>query len=84
VSGNSVSIDFTTPGGEASFRALTDLRISYPITIHDVRGKEADFTLDRNGFQYVHHEVPGLKDCSSEEEIAALLVPETEKLVQKL
>ncbi|GAD99961.1 conserved hypothetical protein [Paecilomyces variotii No. 5] len=57
---------------------------SVPVTIRDVRGRETEFTLDRNGFQYIHHEVPGLENCSGEDEIVALLFPETEKLVQKL
>ncbi|KAJ9197001.1 hypothetical protein DTO166G4_2598 [Paecilomyces variotii] len=82
--GKVISTDFTTPGGEERFNALESLRTTHPVTIHDIRGQENDFTLDRNGFQYIHHEVPGLKDCSNEDLVAALLIPETETLVQKL
>ncbi|KAJ9297871.1 hypothetical protein DTO271G3_4092 [Paecilomyces variotii] len=84
IPGKVISTDFTTPGGEERFNALESLRATHRVTIHDIRGQENDFTLDRNGFQYIRHEVPGLKDRSNEDAVAALLIPETETLVQKL
>ncbi|KAL1854299.1 hypothetical protein Plec18170_005063 [Paecilomyces lecythidis] len=84
VPGKAIHIDFTIPGGEERYNALKDVRAAHPVTIHDIRGRETEFTLDRNGFQYIRHEAPGLENCSSEDEFAAALVPETEKLVQKL
>ncbi|KAI0081647.1 hypothetical protein K474DRAFT_1635579 [Panus rudis PR-1116 ss-1] len=29
---------------------------THPVTIHDVRGRESEYTLDRNGFQFVKHQ----------------------------
>jgi hypothetical protein len=52
--------------------------------IHDIRGDESTFTLDQNGFQYVHHDVPELDDWSDEEKIKEILIPKTEELVRQM
>lgn len=51
-------------------------------TIHDVRGREADFTLDCNGFKYVHAPT-SFKEWSSQPKIAQSYLPELETLLRK-
>ena len=51
-------------------------------TIHDVRGREADFSLDGNGFQYVHAPTE-FKEWSSQPAIGKMHLPELESLLRK-
>ncbi|CAK4031587.1 hypothetical protein AC579_6754 [Lecanosticta acicola] len=51
-------------------------------TISDVRGKEHQFSLDANGFQYVHAPTQ-FKDWSSQPKIAHDYLPELESLLRK-
>jgi hypothetical protein len=53
------------------------------VTIHDIRGEEQNYTLLKNGFQFVQHEVPELKEGADSEEVKRILVPATEQLVKK-
>ncbi|KAF2165782.1 hypothetical protein M409DRAFT_67111 [Zasmidium cellare ATCC 36951] len=83
VEGNTISIDFTKPGAEAKFEDLNENgSTSHDVTINDVRGKTQDLSLASNGFQYVSHDVAGLGDCKTEQEITDLLLPATKELVQ--
>lgn len=84
VPGNKHETDFRKPGAEQSYDERQNNKIPTSVTIHDVRGHEPDFTLEENGFQYVPDQAPDFSHCNSEEEIAAILVPHTEKLVQEL
>lgn len=51
------------------------------VTIHDIRGEEQNYTLDRNGFQI--HRYPSIeKDFVDDEQIKAQYYPETEQLLK--
>jgi hypothetical protein len=53
----------------------------HDVTIEDARGRESEFTLDRNGFALV--EAPtGVADFYSEEEIRRVYYPEVERLLR--
>ena len=54
----------------------------HPVTVRDVRGKENEYTLDKNGFQFYKH-TSEEKDFKDDEEIKALYYPETENLLKK-
>lgn len=54
---------------------------SHNVTIHDVRGKEDQYTLDKNGFQF-HKHVSKEKDFLDDEHIKAVYYPETEQLLK--
>ncbi|KAF2451271.1 hypothetical protein P171DRAFT_347138 [Karstenula rhodostoma CBS 690.94] len=58
-------------------------RVSEPhnVTVRDVRGKEDQFTLDKNGFQFYKH-VSREKDFLDDEKIKAEYYPETEQLLK--
>ncbi|KAL1598002.1 low-affinity methionine permease [Paraconiothyrium brasiliense] len=52
---------------------------THNVTVRDVRGKEDQFTLDKNGFQIYKH-VSKEKDFLDDEKIKAEYYPETEQL----
>lgn len=53
-----------------------------PETIHDVRGREHEFSLDRNGFMYVRHKC-NFEDWESREGIWTGYIEELKELVAK-
>jgi len=53
----------------------------HPATVRDVRGKESDYTLDKNGFQFYKH-TSEEKDFKDDDEIKKLYYPETEQLLK--
>ncbi|KAH9807815.1 hypothetical protein Tdes44962_MAKER06331 [Teratosphaeria destructans] len=79
---NYMEVDFTTGDEAQKVKDILAAWKPYPVKIHDIRGRESECSLYRNGFEYVHHEVPGLSEAASEEEIKKLLVPVTEQLVK--
>lgn len=80
----SISVDFSTPGAQERLDELSNLNEAHAVLIHDVRGDESKYTLERNGFQYVHHHVKELEDCSNEEQVREVLLPATEELVKQM
>lgn len=54
---------------------------THPATIHDVSGREDQFTLDGNGFQF-HRHTSAEKDFNDDEHIKAVYYPETEQLLK--
>jgi hypothetical protein len=53
------------------------------VVIHDIRGREKEFALNVQGFQYVQHEVKGVTDWTDREQIKTIIQPATEELVKK-
>ncbi len=51
------------------------------VTVHDIRGEEANITLDKNGFQIYQH-VSKEKDFLDDDKIKAEYYPETEQLLK--
>lgn len=81
--------DFNLPETKQRYESEVAKRLDVALDIEDIRGREADFTLFRNGFQYVRHELPpGLQSEAAanytEEEVAAVLVAPTENLVKEM
>lgn len=54
---------------------------SHDATIHDVRGEEHLYTLDKNGFE-IYRRAAAEKDFVDEEHIKAVYYPETEQLLK--
>lgn len=55
--------------------------IDVPVTIRDVRGHEAEYTLDKDGFQFRSH-VATEKDFLDDGQIKARYYPEVEQLLK--
>ena len=70
----------TPPPGEAKSNIGTDPR---PAVIHDVRGREAEFNLDKNGFQFVRW--PSVeKEFVDEEAIKTKYYAEVETILKQV
>lgn len=78
------TVDFTQPGGELRYQELEALQDNRKVLIRDVRGNITDYTLEKNGFQYVVHEFSAVDNWSDEETVKTVHIPEAEKLVQKM
>ncbi|PVH82755.1 hypothetical protein DL98DRAFT_559291 [Cadophora sp. DSE1049] len=52
------------------------------LTVHDVRGREDQYTLDTTGFEFYKH-VSVEKDFVDDEQIKSVYYPETEELLKK-
>lgn len=71
---------FEAPAGKAQNNVGTD---PHPVTIHDARGREEEFSLDTSGFQFVKW--PSVeKDFDDEERIKARYYPEVEEILKKV
>jgi hypothetical protein len=55
---------------------------SPPLRIHDLRGRENDFSLDRNGFAVIRDQMPAF-DISTKETMEGNAIPYFEHLVKK-
>ncbi len=53
----------------------------HPVTVHDIRGHESEYSLDGNGFQ-IHGHVSAEKDFLDDDQIKAIYYPETEQLLK--
>lgn len=54
---------------------------TYPVHITDVSGNESEYTLDRQGFQFIPN-VAQEKDFTDDAHIKAVYYPETEQLLK--
>jgi hypothetical protein len=68
------------PGTIGSFRRKHD---PHPVHIHDIRGHEADFTLNKHGFHLCKHN-SALEDSTDTEQIKSIVYPEIERLLKNM
>ncbi|CAL1712568.1 unnamed protein product [Somion occarium] len=54
----------------------------HPVVVHNVRGRESEFNLDKNGFQFVKHESVE-KDFVDDKKIEDVYYKEVEELLKK-
>ncbi|KAJ5351764.1 hypothetical protein N7452_000738 [Penicillium brevicompactum] len=57
---------------------------AHRVTVQDIRGQESAFTLDRNGFTYVNHEIAELNQVYSPQCMKEIIIPKTEQLVRDM
>jgi hypothetical protein len=55
---------------------------THPVTVHDVRGRDHEFTLDSNGFQFFSHTATE-KDFVDDEQVKASYYPEVAQLLKE-
>jgi len=67
------------PPGESSWDGIDDPRA---VRIEDARGRESEFTLDRNGFALVKAPTQ-VRDFYSPEEVKSVYYPEVERLLRE-
>jgi hypothetical protein len=68
----------TAPPGVPRWNGLDD---PHDVTVEDARGRESEFTLDRNGFALVRAST-AVADFYSPEEIKSVYYPEVERLLR--
>ena len=70
----------TPPPGRSEHNLGDDPR---PVVVHDARGREDEFSLDKNGFQFVKY--PSVeKEFDDDERIQNVYYPEVEKLLKEV
>jgi hypothetical protein len=67
------------PGTAGSYRRRFD---TTPVTIHDIRGHEDDFSLEKQGFQVYKH-ISSEKKFEEKDAIKNIMYPEIEELLKK-
>lgn len=67
------------PDGASRYNGIDD---PHDVRIEDARGRESEFTLDRNGFQLVRAPTK-VGDFYSDEEVKAVYYPEVERLLKE-
>ena len=55
----------------------------HPVVVHDARGREAEFSLDKNGFQFVNYP-SAEKEFDNDERIKEVYYPEVEKILKEV
>ena len=71
---------YGAPEGEPSHNIGTNPQ---PAVIHDTRGRESEYTLDKNGFQFIHW--PSVeKDFVDEDAIKTKYYAEVEALLKEV
>ena len=66
------------PPGAAEWNGIDD---PHDLLIEDARGREAEFTLDRNGFTLLHAPTQ-VRDFYAADEVSAVYYPEVERLLR--
>ena len=67
------------PLGAPAYNGIDD---PHEVRIEDARGREGEFTLDRNGFTLVHAPTQ-VRDFYSPEEVKNVYYPEVERLLKE-
>ncbi|KAJ5535310.1 hypothetical protein N7527_001564 [Penicillium freii] len=69
---------------EDTLKEMEVLAEMHKVHVQDLRGQESTYTLDKNGFIYVSHEMPELDNLSDEEHMKDAIIPKTEELVRNM
>lgn len=80
----SMEVDFTKMAPEKCMAAMIEPDNVRTAHIKDIRGKEAQYNLRLNGFQYVWHDMPELEGVAEKSHVENVIVPKTEALVRQM
>jgi hypothetical protein len=81
---NSVKVDSTKSQPEDDIKKTHVSNETHRVLVQDIRGQESSYTLDKNGFVYLSHEIPDLDKVSDEQHVKDTIIPKTEELVRKM
>ncbi|KAJ5953956.1 hypothetical protein N7501_008235 [Penicillium viridicatum] len=79
-----VQANFAKGKPEDNLKEMEVLAEMHKVHVQDIRGQESTYTLDKNGFVYVSHEMPGLDKVSDEEHMKDAIIRKTEELVRNI
>ncbi|KAJ5519832.1 hypothetical protein N7463_000285 [Penicillium fimorum] len=77
-------VDFANDKPEDDIKKMHVSDETHRVQIQDIRGQESSYTLDKNGFVYLSHEMPDLDKVSDKEHVQDTIIPLTEELVRKM
>ncbi|KAJ5365667.1 hypothetical protein N7517_008553 [Penicillium concentricum] len=81
---NSAQVDVANDKTEDNSKKMHVSDGTHRVQIQDIRGKESSYTLDKNGFVYVSHDMPDLDKVSDKQHVKDTIIPQTEALVRKI
>ncbi|KOS45250.1 hypothetical protein ACN38_g3812 [Penicillium nordicum] len=81
---NNVQANFARGKPEDNPTEMGVLAEMHKVHVQDIRGQESSYTLDKNGFVYLSHEMPELDKISDEEHIKDAIIQKTEELVRRI
>lgn len=81
---NGVQVDLTKGKPDDKLKKMQVLAEMHKVQVQDIRGQESSYTLDKNGFVYLLHEMPELARVSDKEHVKDTIIPQTESLVRKM
>ena len=68
---NNVQVNFAKGKPEDNLKEMEVLAEMHKVHVQDIRGQESSYTLDKNGFVYLSHEMPELDKVSKSFSICA-------------
>jgi hypothetical protein len=81
---NNVQVNCANGKLEDNLKEMELLAEMHKVHVQDIRGQESSYTLDKNGFVYLSHEMPELDKVSDEEHVKDAIIRKTEELVRKM
>ncbi|KGO38761.1 hypothetical protein PEX1_009620 [Penicillium expansum] len=81
---NCVQVDLAKGKPENNIKKMEVLAETHKVQVQDIRGQESSYTLDKNGFVYLSHEIPELDRVSDEEHVKDTIIRKTADLVRKI
>lgn len=81
---NNVQVNFANGKPKDNLKEMEVLAEMHKVQVQDIRGQESSYTLDKNGFVYLSHEMPELDKVSHEEHVKDGIIRKTEELVRKI
>ncbi|KAJ5693726.1 hypothetical protein N7536_004138 [Penicillium majusculum] len=81
---NNVQVKLAKGKPEDNLKEMEVLAEMHQVNVQDIRGQESSYTLDKNGFVYLSHEMPELDKVSDDEHVKDAIIRKTEELVRKI
>ncbi|CAI7627626.1 unnamed protein product [Penicillium palitans] len=81
---NNVQVNLAKGKPEDDLKEMEVLAEMHKVNVQDIRGQESSYTLDKNGFVYLSHEMPELDKVSDDEHVKDAIIRKTEELVREI
>lgn len=81
---NNVQVNLAKGNPEDNLKEMEVLAEMHKVNVQDIRGQESSYTLDKNGFVYLSHEMPELDKVSDDEHVKDAIIRKTEELVREM
>lgn len=82
--GQRLEVDFTKAKPEVCMASMMEADEKQTVQVQDLRGKETQYNLKLNGFQYVWHDMPELEGAAEQSHVEKVIIPKTEAVVRQM